>query len=558
MDDYFDLGRHSRPITTRSAAAQRWFDRGLVWCYGFNQEEGAVCFKNAAACDPDCAMAHWGVAFASGPFYNMTWDLFSPPEAEAAVVVCYAAAQRALACAAATTPVEQGLIRALARRFQAGHVVSLEEFTAWDDAFADAMRAVHADFPEDLDVIALFAEAMMTRTPWRLWDVHRDQPTEGADTLEVMRVLEAGLDLIERRGLDPHPGILHMYIHAMEMSPTPERALRAADTLRDVVPDAGHLQHMPSHIYMLCGLYHESCLVNEKAIAADMKFLAYAGPHNFYTTSRCHDFHLMMFAGMFLGRYRTARAAADGIAATLPPGVLCVDKPYMAATLEGYYAMRMHVPVRFGRWREIIEAPLPDDPELYCVSLAMDHYAKGVAHAALAEIAAAEAEKQRFQAACAAIPPGRFFFNNLALDTLAVAAAMLDGELAYRKGEHAAAFAHLRRAVDLEDWLHYSEPRSWMHPPRHALGALLLEQGHVVEAAVVYRADLGLDDTLNRCSRHPDNVWCLHGYVECLRRLGEDREAAMMQQRLDLALARTDVAITASCCCRGQGRIAAG
>jgi tetratricopeptide (TPR) repeat protein len=224
----------------------------------------------------------------------------------------------------------------------------------------------------------------------------------------------------------------------------------------------------------------------------------------------------------------------------------------MVVTLEGYCAKKMHVLVRFGRWRDIIATPLPEDRELYCVTTAMHRYARGVAQSALGNIDAAEAERKLFYAARERVPETHLYFNNTAHDILAVGAAMLDGELEYRKGAHDAAFLHLRRAVHLDDHLEYSEPWPWMHPPRHALGALLLEQGRAVEAEAVYRADLGFDHTVSRSCRHPDNVWSLHGLAECLRRSGKAAEQAIIRQRLDLALARTDVAIDASCCCRRE------
>jgi tetratricopeptide (TPR) repeat protein len=552
MSAYFDLGTHSHPISTSSQDAQLWFDRGLNWCYGFNHEEAVTCFKRVAELDPDCAMAHWGIAYASGPFYNMPWELFGPQEAEEAVTTCHGAMARALSLKAGATAMEQALIQAIAQRFQSNQVVTAAEFGAWDDAYAAAMRDVHAAFPEDPDVITLFAEAMMTRTPWKLWDLQLGLPIPGADTLEVMKVLEEGIRLVEERGDPAHPGILHLYIHVMEMSPRPEQALRAADALRNLVPDSGHLRHMPSHIYQLCGLYYDALTVNNTAITADRKFLAIGGPADFYTTSRCHDFHLKMYAAMFLGQFRPAQEAAQGIAETVTKDLLRKDKPHMVATLEGYRSMDMHVLVRFGRWQEIIDWPLPEDPELFPVTTAMHHYAKAVAHAALGEIAAAEAEKARFEAAVARVPPQRYFFNNPAQNILAVATAMLAGELTYRKGEYETAFQHLRQAVHLDDSLAYTEPWAWMHPPRHALGALLLEQGHASEAAAVYRADLGLDDSLARPKQHPDNVWSLHGYVECLRQLERPSEAAMMAQRLARAQARCDQPITASCFCRTQ------
>ena len=558
MDDYFDLGRYSRPIATDNAETQIWFDRGLNWIYGFNHEEAVACFRQAAALDPECAMAYWGIAFASGPFYNMPWEMFSPHEAEAAVATCHAAVQKARACAQNATPVEQALIGAVSVKFPKRHAVGASEFRAWDDAYADAMREVHAANPDDPDVIALFAEALMSRTPWKLWNRETGEPAEGADTLEALRGLEDGMRLSERRGGPPHAGLLHMYIHVVEMSDHPEKALAVADQLCGMVPDAGHLEHMPGHVYMLCGHYDRVIEVSAKAIAADRKYLAHAGAGNFYTTARCHDLHLMMYAGMMSGRYRPAIEAADEMIATLTPDLLRMKKPYIVVTLEGYYAKKMHVLVRFGRWRDIIATPLPEDRELYCVTTAMHRYARGVAQSALGNIAEAEAERKLFREACGRVPETHLYFNNYARDILAVGAEMLDGELEYRKGAYEAAFAHLRRAVELDDNLEYSEPWPWMHPPRHALGALLLEQGHMAEAEAVYRADLGFDRTVSRSCQHPDNVWALHGLAECLHRLGKATEHAIFRQRLDLAMARTDVPIRASCLCRTKTEACGG
>ena len=550
--EYYDLGNYHRPITTASADAQLWFDRGLVWCYAFNQEEGVRCFRRVAEIDPDCAMAYWGIAYAKGPFYNLLWADFTACELEDVIATCHAASQQALALSEGATPVEQALIGALVRRYQSGEVAAYDVLQSWMDDYAAAMTGVYTAFPDDFDVIALHAEALITRTPWKLWDVDNRVPAEGADTLAAIAALERGMRLVEERGVEPHVGMLHMYIHAIEMSPNPEKALPAADALRDLVPDGGHLCHMPTHIDVQCGQYVEAIVANDKAIAADRKFLERGSTHDFYMTSCCHDFHLKMYAAMFAGRYQAAREAADGLAEFLTEDVLRNDQPYTAATLEGYYSMAMHVLVRFGKWQEIVDAPMPGDPELYCVTTAMHHYAKGVANAALGRFDAADQEKFAFEATAANITAERYFFNNFANDILAVARAMLDGEMAYHKGDFDVAFGHLRQAAALSDRLHYTEPWAWMHPPRHALGALLLEQGHVEEAERVYAADLGLTDELARCCHHLDNVWSLHGYVECLRRQQRDAEAAAIQPRLDKALAAADVRIGASCCCRGM------
>lgn len=550
-DSYpFDMGAHHRPVTTVSPLAQTWFDRGLVWCYGFNHEEAAACFRRAIDADPECAIAYWGLAYANGPFYNMPWDFFSPREAAAAVPLCHGAIETAHAKSVGASPVERALIGALRHRFPAEAPGGAEDFRGWDRAYGDAMRKVHEDYPDDLDVAALFAEALITKTPWKLWDVNRGEPAHGADTVEAMRVLESGLAHVERNGLAPHPGLIHMYIHTMEMSPTPERALAAADVLSGVAADSGHLHHMPSHIYVLCGKYEEALAVSEEAVAADNRYLDYAGAHNFYTTACCHDLHLMMYAGMLLGRQAPAMAAARAITEMLTPDILCTDKPHLAITLEGYYSMMMHVLVRFGQWQAIVDAPLPGDPSLYRVTMGMYHYARGVAYAAMGDIASAEVAREQFVVAHGAVPAERRFFNNSAHDILSIGSAMLDGELAYRKGNHDEAFQHLRLAVSRDDNLAYTEPWAWMHPPRHALGALLLEQGRIEKAAAVYRADLGLDRSLSRPMQHPENVWSLHGYVECLERLNRDDEAEHYRLRLERAQARADVGIRASCCCR--------
>jgi tetratricopeptide (TPR) repeat protein len=550
MRDYYDLGTYSRPVTTNSSQAQVWFDRGLIWCYGYNHEESIRCFRKAAEHDSGCAMAYWGIAHASGSNYNKRWDAFAEQELAEAVTVARRATEAALARIEGATPVEQALIRALEQRYQADQAASIDELCTWNDAWSASMRDVYAAFPDDLDVSALFAEAMINRTPWQLWDLNSGAPLQGADTLEAVAVLETTLRLIDQRGDAPHPGVLHMYIHTMEMSPYPERALRACDVLRDLVPDAGHLRHMPSHIDVLCGDYYAAMVTNSRAILADRKYLEREGPINFYTLYRSHNYHFKLYSAMFLGQYRPALEAANELIATIPQALLRVTQPPMADWVEGFVAMKMHVLVRFGRWHEILAEPLPDDPQLYCVTTAMLHYAKGVAHAAQAQTGAAETEQQRFLEALARVPKTRYIFNNKCTDILAIAAAMLQGEIEYRKGQHDSAFAHLRHALELDDNLPYDEPWGWMQPIRHALGALLLEQGRVEEAVQVYRADLGLDNTLSRASRHPDNVWSLHGYVECLQRLGKHAEATTAQARLDLAMARADVEISASCFCR--------
>jgi len=378
QNKYFDLGNHSRPITTHSTEAQTWFDRGLLWCYGFSQEEGMRCFQRALEHDPTCAMAWWGVAYAGGPYYNRTWDAFPDRDLAQLIADCYQAIQKALGYSSQISPAEQALIQALAQRHPAGQVTEDHDFAVWDEAYTLGMKAAHDAFPTDLDIIALYAEAMITCTPWQLWDTNSGQPAEGAKTLGTIDVLEKGFALVQAEGLPPHPAIAHMYIHTIEMSPHPEKALPAADMLRDLVPDSGHLCHMPSHIDLLCGHYHEALVANNKAIAVDQKYIERVGSFDFYTTSFCHDYHFKMYAAMFLGQYEPALDAAKGMTNLLTKSVLQADQPYMAHTLEGYYSTWIHAFVRFGKWQAIIDEPMPDDPQLYLVTTAMLHYAKGV------------------------------------------------------------------------------------------------------------------------------------------------------------------------------------
>ncbi len=551
MNDYFDLGKHSRPVSTTSVEAQIWFDRGLNWCYGFNQEEGVRCFYKALEYDSRCAMAYWGIAYGSAPFYNLSWRELSQQEKDRCISLCYDSIQTARTLCTATSDVETALIHALSTRFPSNCSDSLEQLEARDDAWANAMRAVYHKYPDDLDVAALFVESMMIRTPWKLWDVSTGQPADGADTAECLSVLDRVLSRMRESGSTPHPAILHLHIHCLEMSPAPEKALASADALENLCPDVGHLVHMPSHIYILCGLYDRARIANEKAIRADRKYLDYAGPYNFYTASRCHDLHMMMLACMMMGQSQRAFQATRELSEMLPQELLEIpDRPFLTILLEGYYSAQTHVLIRFGKWQEIVELPMPENPSLYCVSTAMQHYARAISLAALGQIEPARAERSRFYRSLERIPEDRKVFNNTALDILAVAENMMNGEIEYHSGNYSPAFEYLRKSVRLCDNLAYSEPWPWMHPPRHALGALLIEQGHYAEAEEVYRTDLGLNNKLDRCNHHPNNVWALHGLAECLRHRNETEELPGVTTRLNAVMANSDFEITSSCCCR--------
>jgi tetratricopeptide (TPR) repeat protein len=549
--DRFNLGSHTRTVSSGSPEAQRWFNLGLNWCFAFNKSEGVKCFRKALEFDPECVMAHWGIAYGSGPFYNMTWRDHSEEEANNATSIAYQHIQIARALTRRATALENWLVETLACRVQKPHSVAPEEFDRWDDDYAAELRRVHHQHPDDHDVVALFVEALIMRTPRRLWNVKTGLPAKNSDVIEALEVCERAIGLADRGGLKKHPALVHLHIHILEMSNEPDRAAPSARALATMCPDAGHMNHMPGHVYVLCGEYEKACSASTRAIAANDIFLAYAGALTPYTTACAHDLLLMMHACMLMGRYEDSLRAANKLRGMLTKEVLSVKgRPKFSTSLEGYYSMTVHVMVRFGRWQEIIDAPLPDDPKLYLVSTAMVHYAKGVAHAALKRFHDADQERQLFHDSLRRIPTQRKIFNNSALSILAVGEKMLDGELEYHKGNHDLAYAHLREAVDRDDNLEYIEPWAWMHPPRHALAALLAEQGHYSEAEEVCRDDLGLSGRIQRCAQHPENVWALHGLAECLQQRGAVEELAAVQRKLASAMAVADVLIMSSCMCR--------
>ena len=544
-EPYYDLGSYHRPIETASPQAQVWFDRGLVWAYAFNHDEAIKCFERALDLDSDLAIARWGVAYSIGPNYNKAWEAFDPVDMAASLA--RARMELGLAAKGRASAVEHGLIEALLARFPTDDPNDIDALQAGHAAYADAMVALAEAYPDDADVHALAADALVNITAWALWDITTGEPAPGSRVVEAKRILDESLATPAGR---EHPMILHLYLHTMEMSATPQDALPAADLLRNLVPDAGHLVHMPSHIDVLCGNYRDSVVSNLSAVQVDRRFVDREGPLNFYSLYRAHNLHFVVYSAMFEGSSAIALQAADELSAQLTPELLAIESPPMADWLEAFVPLRIHVLVRFGRWDELIAQPLPEDVDLYCSTATTIHYGRGVAHAAKGQLPQAHAERDAFAQAYARIPDTRYLFNNTARDILAIACEMLDGEIDYREGRFDDAFAHLRRAIELDDSLPYDEPWGWMQPTRHAYGALLLEQGRVEEAAEVYAADLGLDPTLARPCQHPGNVWSLHGYHECLQRLGRTDEAAIIGQQLDLLRARADVPILASCACR--------
>jgi tetratricopeptide (TPR) repeat protein len=545
---YYDLGEHNRQVTTSSPEAQLWFDRGLLWAYSFNHDEATRCFETATSYDPQCAMAYWGIAFAAGPNYNKAWRLFDRADLEATIPHVRATLEKARESARQATPVERELIEALAARFPAGDVpTTLEEFRKLDLAYAEAMRPVYEAHSEDLDVAALFADSLLCVSPRMLWDLDSGEPV-GYGTVEAREVLESAM---AQPGGERLPALSHLYIHLMEMSPYPEIALPAADQLRGLVPDGSHMAHMASHIDAACGDWRQVIATSKDAVAADEKYFARENRVGWYNMYRAHNLHAQAYAGMISGRSQVALSAALRLEELITPELLQVTSPPLADLGEHFRTILPHVLIRFGRWQDILDLELPKDQELFCATTATILYARGIAYSALGRIAEAETARQEFAAAAANVPESRL--NTVPVkevDLLKVAAAMLDGELEYRKGNFDQAFATLRRAIVLEDALPYADPPARLMPVRHAYGALLLEQGHVEEAEAVYRAELGLDGTLARRRVRPNNVWALQGLNECFTRLGKHDEAARINLQRTIALASADVEVGVSCFCR--------
>lgn len=548
MGYIFDTGTYSYKISTSSQDAQLWFDRGLIWSYGFHWGEAVYCFKESVKADPNCAMSWWGVAYAAGPEYNRMWHQLDEIELPNILVECFQASQKSLLLCENVTSLEQDLVHALSRRHPSDEAP--DDFRIWTDNYAAAMREIYKNYPDNPDVCALFAEAIMSRTPWQLWDLDTGLPMPGASTIEAQEVLEKAIKTVAFNGTHPHAGILHYYIHVMEMSPTPEAALKAGDLMRTLVPDCGHLLHMPTHIDFQCGNYNDVVSRNSEAIEADKKVIKRDGILNLFASSLIHNIHFKLYGAMFLGQYHAAIEAVEEFDELVPESLIRIKSPPMADLFEGYYGLKYHAFIRFGKWQKIIDLPAPIDPDLYLVTTTIYRYARAMAFAALGYVSDAIIEQELFKSAVQKVPKTRMMFNNKCTDILKIADSMLIGEIEYRRNNFEDAFQHLRKAIENEDSLPYDEPWGWMQPARHALGALLLEQGEVQRAEAVYRADLGFDSSVVRARRHPNNVWSLHGLVECLKKQNKQSELSLISQNLELALGRADVAIKASCFCR--------
>lgn len=512
------LGTTGRKVTTSSADAQRYFDQGLCFLFAFNHDEAIRSFHQATELDPDCPLAWWGIALAHGPHINFP---VLPPERNKLALEALTKAQK---LADKGTASEQALIAALAARYAQSPP---EDRKPLDEAYAAAMRKVWQEFPDDADIGSLFAESLMDLRPWDLW-LPAGKPQPGTE--EVVATLERVLAQAPR-----HPLAIHLYIHAVEASSEPERAIAPADRLRDLQPGLGHLVHMPSHIDVRVGDWKKAILANAKAIKADARYRAQSPRQDFYRVYMAHNHHMLAYAAIMRGQSELATKSMSNMVREMPAEWTKENAP-MA---DGFMAMPLEVLVRFGRWKEVLDAPEP--PEYLPFSRAMRHCARGVAFAALADVEKAGLEQSQFLLARAAVPAEARVGNNAASDVLAVAEMLLAGEILVRAGKIDDGLRALQVATLREDQLRYSEPPDWIHPVRHALGATLLGAGRAEEAEQVYRADL---------QRLPSNGWSLYGLSQSLHLQKKESEAKQLDRKFLDAWSEADVKIKSSCFCQ--------
>jgi tetratricopeptide (TPR) repeat protein len=508
-----NLGTHTFPVSTKRADAQRFVNQGLNLAYAFNHAEARRAFREAARLDPTLAIAYWGQALVLGPNINAVMEPNEEPHA-------YELIQKAQSLKGRASPKERALIDALARRYSG----SADHRTANDAAYADAMREVHKQFPADLDIAMLYVESMMDLRPWGYW-MPDGRPHEG--TTAIVALTE---DVLRRN--PKHPGALHMLIHLLEPTTTPERAEKAADTLMPLMPAAGHMVHMASHIYQRVGRYADAMKSNQLAILADEDYITQCRAQGLYPMAYYpHNIHFLWFAATFDGQSAIAIDSAKKVAAKIPDAVLA-EMPLTA----GFRVVPYWANVRFGRWNDILQEPAPPDTNVFLTGAW--HFARGMALVATGKTAEAEQ-------ALAALQPllahpsldNPLFSPNTGRAILGIAPEVLAGEIAAAKGDFDKAVAHLERGVRLEDALVYTEPSEWAFPVRHALGAVLLEAGRPGEAETVYWEDL---------KRNRENGWALTGLVQALRVQKKDAQADVVEARRKAALARADVTLTAS------------
>lgn len=492
-------------------SVQRYFDQGLLLAYGFNHAEAARSFWQAARLDSTCAMAWWGFAYVLGPNYNAGMEADSYQRA-------YAAIGKAQAQMAACTEKEQGLIDAMALRYTAEPA---EDRSGLDKAYSEALRAVAARYPDDADVATLFAESLMDQHPWDLWEKNG---TEKPWTPEIITTLERGIARFPK-----HPGAHHLYIHAVEASRTPERGLPSAAFLVDAVPMSGHLVHMPSHIHIRTGRYHEGVLANSRSVGVDSAYTASCHAQGIYPIAYFpHNIHFLSACAAMGGERKLAWSSALDLRAHLARDLM--HEPDLA-TLQHYHAFPWMVAVKQGMWNELAAEGQPDSAHTY--ALALWHYAQGMRRARSGDAAGARKDLAAVHAAMAdsVVQQITIWGINKATGVLAVAAHLLEGTIVEAEGDLTGGVAHLQQAAEAEDALQYQEPPDWSFPVRHDLGALLLKAGRAKEAETVFRDDL---------VTWPENGFALEGLHDALMAQGRKAEAEALKARLDAAWAHAD------------------
>ena len=511
---YDSLGNHSYRITAATPETQRWFDQGLRLVYAFNHHEAQKAFREATRLDPQCAMCFWGTALAEGGNYNSPTDAERETRALAAI-------QRAQATAGNARPVEKALIAAVAKRHSADPGAKRD---ALDRAYADAMREVARQYPDDLEVTTLYADAMMNLRPWNLW-MPDGTPQPGTD--EIVRTLESVL------AKNPnHPGAIHLLIHAVEASREPGRAEKPADRLAKLMPGAGHVVHMPSHIYWRVGRYADAVTVNTAAVQADLVYFKTAQPSPIYRgLYHPHNIDFIWQAASMQGRSADTIRAAREFANSAPPEMIKEMPDMETAPVAPIVSL-----ARFGRWDEVLRYPAP--PREWAYTTGVWHYARGLAFNAKGQAAEAQKELGEIEKILGGVSPERtvaFFFR--AQNVLGLAANVLAGEIAAKGGDTATAERLLRSAVAEQDTHWFTEPPPWYFPVRQTLGAVLLQGNRASDAEQVYREDL---------RRNPNNGWSLFGLAQSLQAQGKTGEAAQAESAFRKAWARADVTLTAS------------
>ena len=507
------LGRHHHVISTKSSEAQRFFDQGLTLVFAFNHEEAARAFRRAAELDPRSAMAFWGIALASGPCINLDVD---PPHEKAA----YEAVQKATSLAPGATDSERAYIQALAKRYSSDPKIDLRKL---DADYAHAMRELSKRYPDDLDAATLYAESLMDLRPWKLWSLD-GHPAE--DTDEIVAVLESVL----RRDPD-HIGANHYYIHAVEASTHPERALASARRLETLAPAAGHLVHMPAHIYFRVGDYAAAARSNALAAETDRVYLRDSGTMGsmYDILYYAHDLHFLAAAHSMAGRFTYAKQAADELAAHIGPMVF-----HDMSMAEPYVPTPIFVLLRFHRWDEVLKLPPPDSH--LTMTTAFWHFARGSAAAAKGQIGIAEMERRTLEAVCRETPADMEFsmYSNKAQAFLDLAANILDARIATARADRERAIEYWTNAVQIQDTLYYGEPPEWFYPVRESLGSALLQNGQPGQAEAVFRADL---------QQYPRNPRSLFGLLKSLEAQRKTSDAEWVRREFEAAWKNTDVTL---------------